>query len=47
MSGGLSTGFGVHETAVKEALEEANVSEELTKGMKAAGVVTCVTDLNI
>ncbi|XP_059078536.1 uncharacterized protein LOC131876999 [Tigriopus californicus] len=40
VSGGLSTGFGIAETAVKEAQEEANVSPVLAKTMKPGGVVT-------
>lgn len=39
VSGGLSSGLGVLETAVKEAEEEANVSRDVAKGMVAAGTV--------
>ena len=38
MGGGLSKGFGIFETAVKEANEEANVPEDISiKHLKSAG----------
>lgn len=40
VSGGLSEGLGVSDTAVKEAQEEANVPPDLAKSMKPAGCVT-------
>ncbi len=40
MGGGLSTGFGVVETAVKEAEEEANVPEDIARRMVPAGTVS-------
>lgn len=38
--GGLSVGYGVRETAVKEAAEEASIPEHLTTGMRAAGAIS-------
>ena len=40
VSGGLSTGFTVNETVIKEAVEEANVPEHLLESLKPAGCVT-------
>lgn len=41
VSGGLSVGYGIHETAVKEAAEEASVPERLLKNLISAGCVSC------
>jgi len=41
VSGGLSVGRGVADTAVKEANEEANVPQELAQTMTPAGAVSC------
>lgn len=38
--GGLSVGYGVRETAVKEAAEEASIPEHLTKDMRPAGAIS-------
>lgn len=38
--GGLSVGYGVKETAIKEAEEEASIPEYLTCQMTAAGSVS-------
>ena len=41
VSGGLSIGYTVTETVMKEAVEEANVPTHLlTSGLKPAGCVT-------
>ncbi len=40
VGGGLSAGFGVVETAVKEAEEEANVPEGIARRMVPAGTVS-------
>ena len=40
VSGGLSVGRGVADTAVKEANEEANVPKELAQTMTQAGSVS-------
>ena len=42
VSGGLSVGRGVADTAVKEANEEANVPQELARTMTPAGSVSYV-----
>lgn len=38
--GGLSVGYGVRETAIKEAAEEASIPESLTTGLCAAGAIS-------
>lgn len=38
--GGLSVGFGVRETAIKEAAEEASIPESLTLEMRPAGAIS-------
>ena len=40
VSGGLSEGLGVFKTAMKEAEEEANISEALAATIKPAGTVS-------
>jgi 8-oxo-dGTP pyrophosphatase MutT (NUDIX family) len=40
VAGGLSSGVGIYQTALKEAEEEANVPKELAETMKAVGCVT-------
>lgn len=40
VGGGLSVGYTVNETAVKEAQEEASIPTELLKNLKAAGTVS-------
>jgi len=41
VGGGLSKGFGIFETAVKEAKEEANVPEDISsQHLKSAGSVS-------
>lgn len=40
VSGGLSVGFGIRETAIKEAAEEASVPEDLAQSMVSAGCVS-------
>jgi hypothetical protein len=39
-AGGLSVGYNVWETAIKEASEEANVPEELANRILPAGCVS-------
>lgn len=38
--GGLSVGYGVRETAIKEAAEEASIPEHLTTDMRPAGAIS-------
>ena len=38
--GGLSVGYSIKDTAIKEAYEEANVPKEMAEKMKPAGCVT-------
>ncbi|XP_035795728.1 uncharacterized protein YJR142W-like isoform X2 [Anopheles albimanus] len=40
VSGGLAVGYGVHETAVKEAAEEASIPDHLLKNLVSAGCVS-------
>ncbi|KAK6621734.1 hypothetical protein RUM43_006744 [Polyplax serrata] len=40
VSGGLSVGFGITETAIKEAYEEASIPRNLLNNLKAAGSVS-------
>lgn len=40
MSGGITLGYGVTETAIKEAFEEASVPTHLIKNLQAAGSVS-------
>ncbi|XP_055641301.1 uncharacterized protein LOC129778435 [Toxorhynchites rutilus septentrionalis] len=40
VSGGLSVGYGIHETAVKEAAEEASIPSHLIKNLVSAGCVS-------
>ena len=40
VSGGLSVGHSVAETAIKEANEEANVPEDIAQNMKSGGCVS-------
>lgn len=40
VSGGLSVGFGIKETAIKEAAEEASLPEYLTDKLVSAGCVS-------
>ncbi|XP_053675784.1 uncharacterized protein LOC128726028 [Anopheles nili] len=40
VSGGLAVGYGVHETAVKEAAEEASIPGHLIKNLVSAGCVS-------
>lgn len=40
MSGGLSVGYGVNETAIKEAQEEAGIPESMLKDIRPAGAVS-------
>lgn len=40
VGGGLSVGYGIKETAIKEAAEEASVPEYLTKNLISAGCVS-------
>ena len=39
-AGGLSVGYSIWETAIKEASEEANVSEHLAEKIAPAGCVS-------
>lgn len=39
VSGGLSVGFGILETAIKEAAEEASISENMTSSLVPVGCV--------
>lgn len=47
VGGGLSVGFGILETAVKEAAEEASVPPNLASTMKPVGCVRYVLSLYI
>lgn len=40
VGGGLSVGYGITETAIKEAAEEASIPESLIKNIVSAGCVT-------
>ena len=40
MSGGLSVGFGINETAIKEAGEEASIPNNLIAKLKSVGCVS-------
>lgn len=40
VSGGLSVGFGINETAIKEASEEAGIPNHLLTKLKSAGCVS-------
>lgn len=40
VSGGLSVGFGIKETAIKEAAEEASIPESLSQNIVSAGCVS-------
>jgi len=40
VSGGLSVGFGIRETAIKEAAEEASIPQELAEKIVSAGCVS-------
>jgi hypothetical protein len=40
VGGGLSSGLGIRETAIKEAFEEANVPQDIAMKMKSVGIVT-------
>ena len=40
MGGGITEGYGVLETAVKEAWEEANVPHQLAVNLRSAGAVS-------
>ncbi|KAK0167098.1 hypothetical protein PV327_004541 [Microctonus hyperodae] len=40
ISGGLSVGFGIHETAIKEAGEEGSIPQHLLAKLKSAGCVS-------
>lgn len=40
MSGGLSVGYGIRETAIKEAAEEASIPKSLAEKIVAAGCVS-------
>jgi len=40
VGGGLSVGFGIMETAIKEAAEEASIPENLVKNLVSAGCVS-------
>ena len=44
VGGGLSVGYGILETAIKESQEEANVPEEIALRMKPAGSVSFFYD---
>lgn len=43
VGGGLSVGYGILETAVKEAGEEASIPAELIAKLRPAGCVSWVT----
>lgn len=43
VSGGLAVGYGILETTIKEAAEEASVQGELVKKLVPAGCVRYVT----
>lgn len=47
VSGGLAVGYGVLETTIKEAAEEASVEGDLVKKLVPAGCVRYVDDLII
>lgn len=40
VSGGLSVGYGIRETAIKEAAEEASIPESLAEKIVSAGCVS-------
>lgn len=40
VGGGLSVGYGIHETAIKEAAEEASIPPHLIKNLVSAGCVS-------
>ncbi|XP_055711662.1 uncharacterized protein LOC129806876 [Phlebotomus papatasi] len=40
VGGGLSVGYGIKETAIKEAAEEASIPEHLTRNLVSAGCVS-------
>ena len=40
VGGGITEGYGVLETAVKEAWEEANVPQQLAVNLRSAGAVS-------
>lgn len=40
VGGGLSVGYGIKETAIKEAAEEASIPESLVKNLVSAGCVS-------
>lgn len=40
VGGGISVGFGIHETAIKEANEEASITPELMTDLTSAGSVS-------
>lgn len=40
VSGGLSVGYGIKETAIKEAYEEASIPRTLMDNLKAVGSVS-------
>lgn len=40
VSGGLSVGYGIRETAIKEAAEEASIPESLAQKIVSAGCVS-------
>lgn len=40
VGGGLSVGYGIKETAIKEAAEEASIPENLIKNLTSAGCVS-------
>jgi hypothetical protein len=40
VSGGLSVGYGIRETAIKEAAEEASIPESLAQRIVSAGCVS-------
>lgn len=46
VGGGLSVGYGIEETAIKEAAEEASIPSELVKNIVSAGCVSFLFESN-
>lgn len=46
VGGGLSVGYGIEETAVKEAAEEASIPSDLVKNIVSAGCVSFLFESN-
>ncbi|CAB0029540.1 unnamed protein product [Trichogramma brassicae] len=46
VSGGLSVGFGIHETAIKEAAEEAGIPNHLLTKLKSGGCISIFFESN-